>query len=231
MFRVIDNPHNDIAHEASEDIEATASIGEELDLVKHISDTADVSPSARIGAGSRIWHLAQVRENVSMGRNCIIGRGAYVGPGVRIGDNSKIQNYALVYEPAVLGEGVFIGPGVILTNDTYPRSITPGGRLKSAEDWVQVGVVIGKGAALGARSVCIAPVTIGEWSSIAAGAVVTKDVPPYALMVGVPARQVGWVGRAGVPLNATSAVDWVCPQTGERYEQTGAALALRGNED
>src|SRR6478609_5723042 len=96
-----------------------------------IVDSADVSPEAKIGAGSSIWHLAQVREDAVLGVNCIVGRGAYIGTGVRMGDNCKVQNYALVYEPAQLADGVFIGPAVVLTNDTYPRAITTDGALKS----------------------------------------------------------------------------------------------------
>ena len=189
----------------------------------HIADTADVSPEAVIGAGSKIWHLAQVREQARLGRNCIVGRGAYVGTGVQIGDNSKIQNYALVYEPAVLGTGVFIGPAVVLTNDTYPRSVSPDGSLKSSHDWVPVGVTIEDGASIGARAVCVAPVTIGAWATIAAGAVVTKDVPSFALMAGVPARRLGWVGKAGHPLVPKDGL-WVCPETGTTYEEYEGTL-------
>ena len=192
--------------------------------MSQIADTADVSPDAVIGQGSRIWHLAQVREGAHLGDSCILGRGAYVGPGVRIGRNSKIQNYALVYEPAVLGEGVFIGPAVVLTNDTYPRAVTPDGDLKKAEDWSPVGVTIGTGASVGARAVCIAPVTIGAWASIAAGAVVTRDVVPYSLVAGVPARRIGWVGKAGRPLKTTDGRAWVCPATGERYSEVDGVL-------
>lgn len=133
-----------------------------------------------------------------------------------MGDNCKVQNYALVYEPAQLEDGVFIGPAVVLTNDTYPRAITPEGELKSAHDWVPVGVNIKQGASVGARAVCVAPLTIGRWATIAAGAVVTKDVPDFALMVGVPAKRRGWVGKAGFPLTRRGE-HWVCPETGATY--------------
>lgn len=188
-----------------------------------IAASADVSGQAVLGEGTKIWHLAQVRENAVLGDNCIVGRGAYIGTGVRIGENSKIQNYALVYEPAVLGKGVFIGPAVVLTNDTYPRSVSPDGSLKSTHDWTPVGVTIDDGASIGARAVCIAPVTIGRWATIAAGAVVTKDVPAFALMAGVPARRLGWVGKAGVPLKMDGPF-WVCPATGAKYVEDGNSL-------
>jgi UDP-2-acetamido-3-amino-2,3-dideoxy-glucuronate N-acetyltransferase len=190
-----------------------------------IVDSADVSPDARIGDGSSIWHLAQVRERAVLGRNCIVGRGAYVGTGVVMGDNCKVQNYALVYEPAKLGDGVFIGPAVVLTNDTYPRAINPDGSLKSAHDWEPVGVTIETGASIGARATCVAPVTIGAWATVAAGAVVVKDVPPFALVAGVPARRLGWVGRAGVPLTReTPDGPWICPTTGARYIESDGLL-------
>ena len=121
--------------------------------------SAQIADSATLGDGTAIWHLAQVREDAVLGENCIIGRGAYIGTGVQLGDNCKVQNYALVYEPARLGNGVFIGPAVVLTNDTYPRAINPDGSLKSASDWEPVGVTIDDGAAIGARAVCVAPVT------------------------------------------------------------------------
>lgn len=182
-----------------------------------------MSPEAVIGDGSKVWHLAQVREQAHLGTDCIIGRGAYIGTGVRLGDNCKVQNYALVYEPAVLEDGVFIGPAVVLTNDTYPRAVTPDGALKSTHDWTPVGVTIREGASIGARAVCVAPVSIGRWATVAAGAVVTKDVPDFALVAGVPAKRIRWVGRAGVPLERDGD-DWVCPQTGARYIETDDTL-------
>lgn len=189
-----------------------------------IVDSADVSPAATVGDGSSIWHLAQVREGASLGQNCIVGRGAYIGSGVVMGDNCKVQNYALVYEPARLADGVFIGPAVVLTNDTYPRAINADGSIKSADDWEPVGVTIGRGAAIGARATCVAPVTIGAWATVAAGAVVVKDVPDYALVAGVPARRLGWVGEAGVPLENSGDGVWVCPQSGERYMEQDETL-------
>ncbi|MGI8667893.1 MAG: acyltransferase [Jatrophihabitans sp.] len=191
-----------------------------------IQPSADVDSSATIGAGSSVWHLAQVRENAVLGTNCIVGRGAYVGSGVRIGDNVKIQNFALVYEPAELESGVFVGPSVVLTNDHYPRAVNPDGSPKSASDWHPVGVTVRAGASLGARSVCVAPVVIGRWALVAAGAVVIADVPDYAVVVGVPARRVGWAGRAGSPLESTADGRYRCPVTGETYTETDGVLAL-----
>ncbi len=180
---------------------------------------ADIAAEASVGERTKVWHLAQIREHAVVGDDCIIGRGAYIGTGVHVGARSKIQNYALVYEPAVLGDGVFIGPAVVLTNDQYPRAVSPDGTLKSADDWTLVGVTVGEGASIGARAVCVAPVTVGRWSLVAAGAVVIRDVPDFALVVGSPARRVGWVGRAGVPLERRDGRRWVCPKTGAEYEE------------
>ncbi|MFB9732775.1 acyltransferase [Ornithinimicrobium kibberense] len=197
-----------------------------------IVDSADVSPEATIGEGSSVWHLAQVREGAVLGAGCVVGRGAYVGTGVRMGDHCKLQNYALVYEPAELGDGVFVGPAAVLTNDTFPRAINPDGSLKSAADWQAVGVRIGRGASIGARAVCVAPVTVGEWATVAAGAVVTRDVPAHALVVGVPARQVGWVGTAGHPLHETGTPGvWRCPATGESYHERDGHLVPQQGTD
>jgi UDP-2-acetamido-3-amino-2,3-dideoxy-glucuronate N-acetyltransferase len=194
-------------------------------MATHIVDTADVADSAVIGDGSAVWHLAQVREDAVLGANCIVGRGAYVGPGVRMGDNCKLQNYALVYEPAVLEDGVFVGPAVVFTNDRLPRAVTPDGALKRGDDWDMVAVTCREGASIGARSVCVAPVEIGRWALVAAGSVVTKDVPDFALVAGAPARRVGWVGRTGSRLEQGPSADrWVCPSTGRTYTETDGVL-------
>ncbi|RKW71915.1 acyltransferase [Galactobacter caseinivorans] len=186
-----------------------------------IVESADVAQDAIVGDGSSVWHLAQVREGATLGLNCVVGRGAYIGTGVSLGDGCKVQNYALVYEPAELGPGVFIGPAVVLTNDHFPRAVNPDLTPKSAHDWEPVGVTILEGASIGARAVCVAPLTIGKWATVAAGAVVVKNVPDFALVVGVPARRIGWVGRAGEPLVADEENPhfFICPVTAARYEE------------
>lgn len=189
-----------------------------------IAPSADVSPDSQIGPSSRVWHLAQIREGAIIGRETIVGRGAYVGTGVRIGDRCKIQNLALVYEPAALEDGVFIGPGAVLTNDLHPRAITPDGALKTGSDWESVGVTVRRGASVGARAVCVAPITIGEWAMVAAGAVATHDVPAYALVAGIPARRIGWVGPAGRKLEPRDG-RFVCPVTGDEFIETEGALS------
>lgn len=188
-----------------------------------IDPSACVEPDAVVGAGTVVWGLAHIRGRARLGTNVTIGRGAYIGTGVLLGNNCKVQNQALIYEPARLGDGVFVGPGVILTNDRHPRAVTPALQKKDQADWIPVGVNIEEGAAIGAGSVVIAPVRIGRWALVGAGAVVTSDVPDFAVVVGNPARRTGWVGRAGQFLVATRPRgDFVCPDTGARYRQTGA---------
>lgn len=197
-----------------------------VDAPAQIATTADIDQRAIIGVNSQIWHLAQVREHARIGPGCIIGRGAYIGPGVILGRNCKVQNYALVYEPATLEDGVFVGPAVVFTNDLFPRAINVDGTRKTTDDWPLVGVIVRTGASIGARAVCIAPVTIGRWAMVAAGSVVTKDVSEFALVAGSPARRIGWVGRSGVTLEQADNGQFVCPSTGERYTESDGFLTL-----
>jgi len=165
-----------------------------------IHPTAEVSPQAAISEGTRIWHQAQVREGARIGQNCILGKGVYVDFDVVIGDNVKIENGCFVYHGATLEDGVFLGPGVILTNDRLPRAINPDGSLKTNADWEVGRVLIKRGASLGAGVVVLPDVTIGAFAMVGAGSVVTKDVPEYGLVVGNPARLVGFVCYCGARL-------------------------------
>jgi acetyltransferase-like isoleucine patch superfamily enzyme len=198
-------------------------------MSSRVEASAQVAESATVGDGSAVWDLAQIREDAVLGPGCIIGRGAYIGAGVRLGGRCKVQNYALVYEPARLGDGVFIGPAAVLTNDTYPRAVNPDGSRKSGHDWVPVGVTIHDGASIGARAVCVAPVTIGAWAMVAAGAVVTRDVPAHALVAGVPARQVGWVTREGRRLHEEPDGTLVDTDSGLTYGFDGDSLVAKGS--
>ncbi len=188
-----------------------------------IADTADVDPRAQIADGTRIWHLAQIRENATIGSHCVIGRGAYIDQGVRIGDNCKIQNGALIYAPAMLGTGVFVGPGAILTNDLYPRAVNVDLSPKSADDWEPDGVTVGDGASIGAGAIVRSGVDIGAWALVAAGAVVTSSVPAHGLVVGTPAKLVGWVGKSGRRLKEQDGT-LIDPDTGDRYTDDDGVL-------
>ena len=195
-----------------------------------ITHSADIHEDALIGEGSTVWHLAQVREGARIGRECVVGRGAYIGVGVQIGDRVKIQNYALVYEPALIEDGAFIGPAAVLTNDPHPRAINTDGSCKTAADWNPAGVTVRAGASIGAGAVCVAPIIIGRWAMVAAGAVVASDVRDYALVAGVPARQIGWVGPSGTRLEPLAGGLWHSPGTGENYVEFEGVLTPTGHE-
>lgn len=185
-----------------------------------IHATAEVSPQARIGAGTQIWHQAQVRERAVIGRNCILGKGVYVDFDVTLGDNCKLQNGVYVYHPATVEDGVFFGPGVIVTNDKRPRAVNPDMTLKTDADWEASPVWVGRGASLGAGAVLLPGVRVGRWAMVGAGAVVTRDVPDYGLAVGNPARLIGFVCSCGARL-AQQGRSYVCATCGAEFVTGG----------
>ncbi len=154
----------------------------------YIHPTAEVSPNAQISTGTHIWSQVQVREHAHIGEECNIGKGVYIGVHVRVGSRVKIQNYALVYEGVTLEDGVFVGPRVCFTNDLLPRAITPDGKLKDATDWEVTPTLVKYGASIGAGSVILCGVTIGEFALVGAGSMVTRDVPPHATWIRLSLR-------------------------------------------
>jgi UDP-2-acetamido-3-amino-2,3-dideoxy-glucuronate N-acetyltransferase len=174
-----------------------------------IHPTAEVSPKAQIGSGTQIWHFAQIREGAIIGQNCIIGKDVYVDFDVKIGNNVKIQNGALIYHGVTLEDGVFIGPQACLTNDPIPRAITSNGLLKGNDDWVVGTILVKYGASLGAGSVILPNLTLGRFALTGAGAIVTHHVPDHGLVIGNPARLVGYVCHCGRTLEQQGS-GWYC---------------------
>jgi acetyltransferase-like isoleucine patch superfamily enzyme len=182
-----------------------------------------VEDGAELGQGTVVWHQAHIRSGARVGAECTIGRNAFVDAGVVVGDNCKVQNNALLYHPARLGDGVFIGPAAVLTNDRVPRAVNPDGSKQTADDWDAAGVEVGDGAAIGAGAVVVSGVRIGRWALVAAGAVVAAEVPAFALVAGVPARRLAWVGRTGARLAELGAGRWRCPDTGTEFQEDPAS--------
>jgi UDP-2-acetamido-3-amino-2,3-dideoxy-glucuronate N-acetyltransferase len=164
-----------------------------------IHPTAIVEDDVHIGEGTRIWHFVHVRRRAKIGRNCNIGKGVFIDEGVEIGNNVKIQNFVSVYRGVKVEDDVFLGPHATLTNDLYPRSFN--------SSWRVVPTLIKRGASIGANATIVAGVTIGEYAMVGAGAVVTKDVPPHALVYGNPARVRGFVCYCGRPLKPEDIVE------------------------
>lgn len=177
-----------------------------------------VSTTAHIHKSVKIWEGTKVRENVSISSRTSIGIQCYVGPGVIIGKNCKIQNQSLIYEPCVIGDGVFIGPRVVITNDLNPRAVKPNGDPKKGGDWEPKAARIEFGASLAAGVITVGGIRIGKWAMIAAGAVVTTDVPDHALFAGVPARQIGWVSEEGLKLEVFEDELLKCPSSGKVFK-------------
>jgi acetyltransferase-like isoleucine patch superfamily enzyme len=183
-----------------------------------VHPTAVVEDGASVGAGSHVWHHAHVRTGARVGEQCVLGKGVYIGAGVQIGDRCKIQNYALVFEGSTVEDGVFVGPGAQLTNDRYPRAITPEGEPKSAADWEMAGVHVEQGASIGAGAVVVASRRIGRWAMVGAGAVVTSDVGAHQLVAGNPARVIGHVCACGRWLSPEGA-RWRCDFCGREFPE------------
>ena len=178
-----------------------------------IHPTADVSPKAIVGSGTKIWQHTQVREGARIGANCIVGKGVYVDFDVTIGDDVKIQNGVYVYHGVTVEDGVFLGPGVILTNDKLPRAVNPDGSLKADADWEVGPILIRRGASIGAGAIVLPGVTVGEFAMVGAGAIVTRDVPAQGLVYGNPTRLHGYVCRCGQLLDELVSRDqhqWKC---------------------
>ena len=165
-----------------------------------IHPTADVSPRAEIGAGTVIWHHAQIRENACLGTHCIVSKGVYIDAGVVVGNNVKVQNYVSIYHGVTVEDGVFCGPHCVFTNDKAPRAVNPDGSLKAADDWVLSKTLVCQGASIGANATIVCGVTIGRWAMIGSGSIVTRDVPDYGMVWGNPARLHGFVCPCGARL-------------------------------
>lgn len=184
--------------------------------------SAIVDEGASIGEGSRIWHFVHVCAGAVIGQGCSLGQNVYVGNRVRIGNNVKIQNNVSVYDNVVLEDDVFCGPSMVFTNVYNPRSAVS--RKDEYRD-----TLVKQGVTLGANCTIVCGVTIGEYAFVGAGAVVNRDVKPFALMLGVPAKQAGWMSRFGerLPLPLVGHGEAVCPHTGDRYVLSDGQLHLQ----
>jgi UDP-2-acetamido-3-amino-2,3-dideoxy-glucuronate N-acetyltransferase len=186
-----------------------------------IHPTAIVDPGARVGEGTRIWHWVHVSGGANIGANCSLGQNVFVGDKVTIGNNVKIQNGVSVYDSVTLEDDVFCGPSMVFTNVYNPRSAVS--RRNEYRD-----TLVRRGATLGANSTIVCGVTIGEYAFVGAGSVVNRDVPDFALVVGVPAQQIGWMSRFGERLDLPVSGDGqtVCPHTGDRYVLSNSRCRL-----
>lgn len=190
-------------------------------MAASIHASAIVDEGAQIGEGTRVWHWVHISAGARIGKNCSLGQNVFVANKVVIGDNVKIQNNVSVYDEVSLEDDVFCGPSMVFTNVYNPRS-----QFSRKDDYRKT--LVRQGATLGANCTIVCGVTIGRYAFVGAGAVVNRDVPDFALMMGVPARQAGWMSRFGerldLPLNGEGAA--ICPHTGERYLLRNGHLVL-----
>jgi len=177
-----------------------------------IHESSYLDEGAEVGAGTKIWHFCHIMKGARIGERCVIGQNVNVAGGVVIGSNVKIQNNVSIYTGVILEDDVFLGPSCVLTNVSNPRSQVSRNNLYEK-------TVIKRGATIGANSTIVCGITLGRYCFVAAGAVVTKDVPDYALVVGNPARQQGWMSRHGHQLKPGPDGVMVCPESGHRYRE------------
>ena len=189
-------------------------------MTAFVHPSAVVDAGAQLGEGTRVWHFAHVSAGARIGAGCSLGQGVYVGSDVSIGRNVKIQNNVSVYDGVTLEDDVFCGPSMVFTNVHNPRSAVP----RKSE---YRRTLVMRGATLGANCTIICGCTVGEHAFVGAGAVVSRDVPRFALVVGVPARRIGWMSRHGerLALPASGQGEAACPATGERYRLEGESLS------
>lgn len=187
-----------------------------------VHQTAIIDSGASVGEGTRVWHWVHVSAGAVIGENCSLGQNVYVGNDVRIGNNVKIQNNVSVYDAVTLEDNVFCGPSMVFTNVYNPRSaVSRKGEYRRT--------LVRQGATLGANSTIVCGVTVGRYAFVGAGAVVNRDVPDFALMLGVPARLAGWMSRNGERLEFSGELA-ICPATGEKYVLRDGVCALAGEE-
>ncbi len=177
----------------------------------YVHPTAVVDEGAKIGKGTKVWHFVHVMGKAEIGENCVLGQNVFVADNVKIGSNVKIQNNVSVYTGVIVEDDVFLGPSMVFTNVSNPRSVV--NRHSQYET-----TLVKRGATIGANATIVCGVTLGEFCFIGAGAVITKDVPPYALMVGVPARQLGWMSEYGHRLEFDENGIAVCPESKVKYK-------------
>jgi len=185
-------------------------------LSYQVHPSAIVDDGAVIGDGTKIWHFCHVSSGAEIGERCVFGQNVFVAPRVKVGNGVKVQNNVSLYEGVVLEDFVFCGPSMVFTNVINPRA-----HVVRRHEFRQT--LVGRGASFGANCTIVCGITVGEYAFIGAGAVVTKDVPAYALMTGVPARRTGWMSRRGHKLGA----DLRCPETGEQYVLENGVLRIK----